>query len=113
MRQIAGSLPILDGSQEVASFLLALPVSLIEGQGLLAESGELLLSTCVLKLVFNAVSKSLVKGLSKHSIVISGVGHVQIEGDNIFHDTGVVRHLQIMQCALQSHVEVGVPKHQE
>ena len=77
----------------MASFLLALPVSLVEGQGLLAESGELLLSTRVLKLVFNAVSKSLVKGLSEHSIIISSVGHVQIEGDNVFHNMGVVRHL--------------------
>ena len=76
-------------------------------QCLLAESGELLLSTHVLKLVFDAVCKSLVKGLSKCSIIISGVGCVQIEGDNVFHDMGVVRHLQIMQHALQSCVEVG------
>jgi len=86
---------IVDRSQKVALFLLALPVLLVEGQGLLAESGELLLSTRVLKLVFNAVGESLVKGLGERSVIISGVGRVRIEGDNVFRDTGVVGHLQI------------------
>src|ERR1700731_1446648 len=69
-------------------------------QCLLAESSELLLLTHVLKLVIDAVSESLVKGLGKCSIVISGVGQVQIEGDNVFCDMGVVGHLQITQHAL-------------
>ena len=90
-----------------------LSVLLIEGQSLLTESGELLLSTCVLKLVFNAIGESLVEGLSKHGVNVSGVGCVRIEGDNIFHDAGIVEHLQIAQCTLQSHVKVGVSEYQE
>ena len=90
-----------------------LPILLVKGQGLLAESHELLLLTCVLKLIFDAAGKSLVKGLGEHSIIVSSVGCVQVEGDNVFCDTGIVWHLKIMQCTFQCCVEVRVAKHQK